>query len=324
MGPRSFLPLSRRDEGVDSRKVATSRLDVIDLPMGFFPEGIARGGEDWTAYVGSLNDGSIWKGDLYTGVGEIVVTGQGDTSVGLAYDPRSGYLFVAGGTSGARIYNDRFGLVADYAFAGEGESSFVNDVIITDTSAYFTDSRQARLYSVSLNSVGGGLADGSDHPGNVIHLSSEFPNVEGQFNANGIEANDDGSTLIVSNKYAGILFTVDPTTGNATAIDLGGDFVYGDGLVLRQNTLWAIENGSDGGPQQIKQVTLSADLSCGAVIPRVLTNELFNNPTTAARKGHSFYVVNAKFGVPEEDRSTTAYEIVRVDRDSGEYNCSAL
>lgn len=71
-------------------------------------------------------------------------------------------------------------------------------------------------------------------------------------------------------------------------------------------------------------MTLSADLSCGAVIPRVLTNELFNNPTTAARKGHSFYVVNAKFGVPEEDRSTTAYEIVRVDRDSGEYNCSAL
>lgn len=36
-------------------EVATSRLDVIDLPMGFFPEGIARGGEDWTAYVGSLN-----------------------------------------------------------------------------------------------------------------------------------------------------------------------------------------------------------------------------------------------------------------------------
>jgi len=31
-----------------------SRLDVIDLPIGFFPEGITRGDNDWTAYVGSL------------------------------------------------------------------------------------------------------------------------------------------------------------------------------------------------------------------------------------------------------------------------------
>ena len=30
-----------------------SRLDLIDLPTGFFPEGITNG-EGWTAYVGSL------------------------------------------------------------------------------------------------------------------------------------------------------------------------------------------------------------------------------------------------------------------------------
>ena len=45
-------------------------------------------------------DGSIWKGDLFTGIGEVVVTGDGITAVGLDYDPRSGYLFVAGGASG--------------------------------------------------------------------------------------------------------------------------------------------------------------------------------------------------------------------------------
>ncbi|CAM9798516.1 unnamed protein product, partial [Laminaria digitata] len=64
----------------------------------------------------------------------------------------------------------------------------------------------------------------------------------------------------------------------------------------------------------LRQVSLSPDLCCGAVLPRVLTSELFDSPTTATRKGHSFYVVNAKFGVPEEDRPTTPYEIVRVDR----------
>lgn len=31
----------------------SSRLDVIDLPVGFFPEGIALA-EEWTVYVGSL------------------------------------------------------------------------------------------------------------------------------------------------------------------------------------------------------------------------------------------------------------------------------
>lgn len=30
---------------------ASSGLDVVDLPVGFMPEGITRG-EDWTVYVG--------------------------------------------------------------------------------------------------------------------------------------------------------------------------------------------------------------------------------------------------------------------------------
>ncbi|CAN0328705.1 unnamed protein product, partial [Hapterophycus canaliculatus] len=52
-----------------------------------------------------------------------------------------------------------------------------------------------------------------------------------------------------------------------------------------------------------------------------LTNALFDTPTTAMRKGNSLYAVNAKFGVGEEDRATTAYEIVRVDRDDGQLPC---
>lgn len=35
---------------------ASSRLDIIDLPVGFFPEGIALA-EDWTVYVGSYSEG---------------------------------------------------------------------------------------------------------------------------------------------------------------------------------------------------------------------------------------------------------------------------
>lgn len=69
-------------------------------------------------------------------------------------------------------------------------------------------------------------------------------------------------------------------------------------------------------------MSLSADLTCGYVFPRALTNTMFDTPTTAMQKGNSLYDVNAKFGVAEEDRAGTAYEIVRVDRDDGEFACA--
>src|ERR671912_1033841 len=56
--------------------------DLIDLPDGFQPEGIAidrRG----TAYFGSLTDGDIYAADLRTGEGAILSEGPGTPSVGL-------------------------------------------------------------------------------------------------------------------------------------------------------------------------------------------------------------------------------------------------
>lgn len=47
-------------------------------------------------------DGAIWKGDLRTGEGEVVITcGQ---SAGLDYDKRSGYLFVSGAFTGRCLH----------------------------------------------------------------------------------------------------------------------------------------------------------------------------------------------------------------------------
>ena len=69
------------------------------------------------------------------------------------------------------------------------------------------------------------------------------------------------------------------------------------------------------------QVSLSADLSCGFVSPRFLYSELFDFPGTTARKGNSLYTLQSKFGVAPEDVATTPYEIIRTDRDSGEFAC---
>ena len=48
----------------------------------------------------------------------------------------------------ARVYNDEdFSLVADLTMT-ESNSTFVNDVIVTKTAAYFTDSFQPNIYKV--------------------------------------------------------------------------------------------------------------------------------------------------------------------------------
>lgn len=71
----------------------------------------------------------------------------------------------------------------------------------------------------------------------------------------------------------------------------------------------------------VPQISLSADLSCGSVAQRKLKNDLLNNPTKMMRKGNSFYLVNTKFEDDNQGLATTPYEIIRVDRDSGEYEC---
>jgi hypothetical protein len=73
---------------------------VIPLPNGFQPEGIAVG-RGPTFFVGSIPTGSIYSGNLRTGEGQVLVPPQeGRAAIGLDFDYRSGYLFVAGGPTG--------------------------------------------------------------------------------------------------------------------------------------------------------------------------------------------------------------------------------
>ena len=125
---------------------ARSFPDRIDLPDGFLPEGITirRDGVP-VAYFGSRADGDLYRADLGTGQGEVFSQGPGTASVGLKVD-RAGRIFVAGGPSGTgRAVDAATGeILATYPFT-TGES-FVNDVLLTGASIWFTDSRQAQLY----------------------------------------------------------------------------------------------------------------------------------------------------------------------------------
>ncbi len=275
--------------------------DVISLPDGFQPEGIVVG--TWpTAYAGSLADGDIYAANLKTGAGEVVIEGPGTPAVGLDFDARSGYLFVAGGPVGddARIYDTRTGeLVAAYDFGG----GFVNDVIVARDAAYFTDSFAPFLYKVELGRAGeptGGFT--------TLTLGGDFEFVPNNFNTNGIVVSPNGKNLIVVNSALGALYNVDPQTGDSTLIDLGGaDAANGDGLVLVGRRLYVVQNFQN----RISEFWLSPDGSSAAVVDSISSPD-FDIPTTADVKGKWLYAVNARFSTPPSP--ITTYEIVRVAR----------
>lgn len=278
--------------------------EVIPLPDGFQPEGIATG-TGTTFYVGSIPTGAVYRGDLRTGEGEVLVPAQeGRSAIGLKFDDRTGLLFVAGGPTGsAYVYDAETGATIS-VIQLETLMSFINDVVVTKDAAYFTNSFQPILYKVPLESI----AESPTMPEVIkIPLSGDYQSVPG-FNANGIAATPNGKSLIIVNSTLGALYLVDPETGVATRIDLGTDAVpNGDGILLQGKTLYVVQNFLN----QIAVVELNSDFSAGE-IATTITNSLFRIPTTVARFGSTLCVVNSRFDtLPTPD---TKYEVVCVPK----------
>jgi sugar lactone lactonase YvrE len=279
--------------------------EVISLPNGFRPEGIAVG-EGSTFYVGSIPTGAIYSGDLRTGEGDILVPGQaGRAAIGLKYDERTGLLFVAGGPTGfAFVYDGETGeTIATIPLTPPSPDTFINDVVVTNDAAYFTSSRQQVLYRVPLENNGELPPSPTSE---AIPLSGDYVFTPGQFNANGITATPNGKTLIIVNSVDGVLYNVDPNTGAATRIDLGGDAVpNGDGILLQGNTLYVVQNQLN----QIAVIRIDSSLTSGTIV-ETITNPSFDVPTTIARFGNALYAVNARFSTPPTPDTT--YNVIRV------------
>jgi sugar lactone lactonase YvrE len=273
----------------------------IPLPNGFRPEGVATG-RGPVLYAGSLANGAIYRANLRTGEGEVLYPGaEGRVAVGLFLEARRNRLFVAGGPTGmAYVHDGCTGKEIEmYELAGPG--AFVNDVVVTRAAAYFTNSFSAVFYRLPL-APNGALPD----PSLVreVSLSGDWEQVDG-FNANGIEATADGAWLVIVNSTTGTLYRVDPETGEATAIDLGGEMVTaGDGILLEGRTLYVVRNRLN----QIAVVELADDLLSGTLLEPI-TDSAFDVPTTVAGFGNALYAVNARFGVMDPDAE---YDVIRV------------
>lgn len=279
-------PARQLDHGLRDPFPQIELPDRIALPDGFQPEGITTAGP--VAWFGSLADGDIYRADLLTGDGEVISQGPGTPSVGLTVDAR-GRLFVSGGTGGgARVVDGRSGEVLEtYDFDG----GFVNDVVLTGSYAYFTDSQLPVVHRVRLG-PGGRPTDTFDE----LALHGDWEQVDG-FNANGITTTPDAKALLVVNSTTGDLFRVDPSNGHTDRVDLGdAELTNGDGLLRVGRTLYVAQNMQN----QVATVRLDRAASEGTVV-QTRTSDDFDTPTTIARFAGALYLPNARFTTTPED-----------------------
>ena len=149
---------------------------TVPTQPGSPPEGFTIG-KGHTAYQGSV-DGSIYKADLRSGKGELIVdviepwTEATCRLLGMRVDPRTNYLFGAGCFNGNLfVYDaDNGALVSEYQLAPPFQS-VLNDLAITQDAVYITDFAGPFLYRLPLARNGGLPASDA---GTAIPLTGEF------------------------------------------------------------------------------------------------------------------------------------------------------
>ncbi len=306
----------------------TSRViwpDLIPIPVGYEAEGIELGkGQDFfvgtVSWSGNLtNSGAIYKGNLLTGEGHVLVPPTGKPVAGLSYDARTDYLYAATGRSGGfsgprweqgiKVYTATSGrLLGEIIF---GDDMAINDVLVTDTAVYCTDSVSTTLYKLPLED------DGKVFSSTVEKIEmTGFEMAEG-YNANGLAGDFDGKELLIINIGTGVLYLVDTATGVATPVNIQGSatsFVNGDGLYMDGRTLYICENFSNFPLGRIAVVELSDDLTQGTFIKYIESDD-FAIPTTIIGFGSCIYAINThylEFTAEGADTTLIQSEVVKV------------
>jgi len=206
-------------------------------------------------------------------------------------------LWAAGGPSGqVRVYDGTTGqALATYQFA----AGFINDIVVTRTGAYATDSVIPQVIVVPIG-ADGGLADPADAA--ALPITGDFA-YEAGFNANGIEWR--GGQLIIPQSNTGELFAVDPATGASRQLLPEGAITNADGIRLIGATLYVVRNMDN-------QVDVYRFRDTTPVFVRSFHPAGVDVPTTMAFAAGRLWVVNARFTTPPT--TDTPYWITRVPR----------
>ncbi|MET0931774.1 MAG: hypothetical protein ABWX74_19810 [Aeromicrobium sp.] len=280
--------------------------DRIELPNGWLPEGITSDGK--SLFSGSRADGAILKIGIGSGKRKTFAGAAGRIAVGIDYDVKRDVLWVAGG-SGKQVRAqdaDTGTVLRTYTFPSDGDR-FVNDVTVTDSAIYATDSLSRELLVVPLSTRSKTLP--AAWRAKTLPLVGDLRLKEGN-NLNGIVSGS--GTVVAVQSNTGKLFSINPSSGRTRKIGTKGrTFVNGDGLELGPGgTLYVVQNRDN----KIRVLHLSKKARKATIIDTIGRKDFaaaIDVPSTVTLVKGSLFAVNARFGV--ESPETAAYWITRAD-----------
>jgi sugar lactone lactonase YvrE len=283
-----------------------TKVFTLDPSTHANPEGVAWDKQSRAFFVGATGDGTIYRGTLNNPtVSEFIAfpADSGRSSIGMKV--HRGLLYVAGGGTG-NIYVYNLATKATVATFATGAGGFLNDLVVTPRGdVYVTDSFRPTLWHVTEAQVQAGT--GTPEP---IDIAPKIEFVPGAFNLNGIVAREHGKELIVVNTTTGKLFRVVLTRDGSDARSimaiggLGTGLTGGDGMIVDRGRLVVVI----GDPATLNFVELR-DHDLSGRVTNVRGDETLTGPSTVARAGNRYLVVNADFAT-----STTPFTVSGLPR----------
>lgn len=292
------------------RRPATAAPGPAGLPATYvvpgdraFPTGHAYDPRTSHIYVGSAEDGTIFRGHLTEPTlrpwSPHGADGRATTS-GMTVDA-AGRLLVGGADTGTlRVYDPADATLLAQLHGVEG--GFLNEIAAApDGTSYVTDSFRPMIYRLTRTGSSWGLERWLDVATTPIDW------VDGRHNLNGIICIDDH--LLTVNSATGRLWHIDRRTRQPHEVDLGGDLLpNGDGLAFRDGNLYVVQGSLNDVPGLTPQVTvirLSPDLARGRLTGRLVPPGGFLHPSSITLPGDRALVVNSQYnrwsaGLPPE------------------------
>ncbi|MFI0369051.1 SMP-30/gluconolactonase/LRE family protein [Actinomadura sp. 1N219] len=263
-----------------------------------YPEGIAADPHTGDLYVGSFEGGAIFRAKPGQRVAEEFLPARGDgrsQALGLEVD-RARRLWVMDRLTGLAVYDiPTRRLLARFVVPGQA-TRLVNDIAITpDGTAYITESRQTVVYRVTPKQLADAGEQGGEVPLTPAFDLSEVvePHEPNTITLNGIVAEPSGRYLLTVDMTGGDLYRIALPSGKVEKVALsGGDVTTGDGMELRNGTLWVVHPITDA--NAISRWRIGAD-GRTARMSRRLTDPALGTPTTLLRKDGKLYVVRSQF-----------------------------
>lgn len=273
---------------------ATPLLHTFLDSANVYPESVTVDQSSGTFFVGSVKEGTIYKGKIGRPMLEVFSPAGADgRSIATGMFFANDRLIVVGRQTGLIfVYNTRTGrLISKLDNGLRTGQTFLNDTTFApDGSAYVTDSINPVLYRVAPTKTGQyELQEFLRFDGTpVVYVNA--PGAEG-INVNGLVATADGRYLIIGKRNENRLFRIDLQSREVIPVSMpAGMLNTPDGLFLDGYTLYVAQNL----PKSIAVVKLSSDFS-QAELERTINHPTFAFPTSVAHYNNRLLVVSSQF-----------------------------